>query len=159
MGDVEALDARGEFGKHERVGERFLNGFARWLEDAEALDVGLLGVLPGEVDERAFFTALRDGNFDAVVDAFAEERGEGFAIVEVDGDEDGAGDVVLVDVELFEEGGEDLPASKAGSSLPPMTSSWMGHPRFRSPSEAGSRVSEAGPRAPASSVMLSFVFR
>ena len=54
VGDVEALDAAGEFGEHEGVGEGFLNGFAGGLEDAEALDVGLLGVLPGEVDRDRF---------------------------------------------------------------------------------------------------------
>ncbi len=37
VGDVEALDAAGQLGEHERVGEGFLNGFARGLEDAEAL--------------------------------------------------------------------------------------------------------------------------
>ena len=47
VGDVEALDAAGQFGEHEGVGEGFLDGLARGLEDAEALDVGLLGVLAG----------------------------------------------------------------------------------------------------------------
>ena len=37
VGDVEALDAAGQFGEHEGVGEGFLDGFARGLEDAEAL--------------------------------------------------------------------------------------------------------------------------
>ena len=101
VGDVEALDAAGQFGEHEGVGEGFLNGFAGGLEDAEALGVGLLGVLAGEIDEGAFFAALGDGDFDAVADALGEEGGEGFAVGEVDGDEDGAGDVVLVDVELL----------------------------------------------------------
>ena len=107
VGDVEALDAAGQLGEHEGVGEGFLNGFARGLEDAEALRVGLLGVLAGEVDEGTFFSALGDGDFDAVAGALGEQRGEGFAVVEVDGDEDGARNVVLVDVELLEEGGED----------------------------------------------------
>ena len=107
VGDVEALDAAGQLGQHERVGEGFLNGLARGLEHAEALRVGLLGVLAGEIDEGALFAALRDGDFDAVAGALGEQRGEGFAVVEVDGDEDGARDVVLVDVELLEEGGED----------------------------------------------------
>jgi hypothetical protein len=107
VGDVEALDAAGEFGEHEGVGEGFLDSFARGLEDAEALDEGLFCILSGEVDEGALFSALGDCDFYAVADAFAEEGGEGFAVVEVDGDEDGAGDVLLIDVELFEEGGED----------------------------------------------------
>jgi hypothetical protein len=41
-----------------------------------------------------------------VAGALGEQRGEGFAVVEVDGDEDGARDVLLVDVELLEEGAE-----------------------------------------------------
>ena len=129
VGDVEALDAAGEFGEHEGVGEGFLNGFARWLQDAEALDVGLFCVLSGEIDEGTLFSALRDGNFDAVVDAFAEKRGEGFAIVEVDGDEDGAGDVVLIDVELLKEGGEDLAGVEGGFLLSTLDCDRMGHPR------------------------------
>jgi hypothetical protein len=108
VGDVEALDAAGKFGEHEGVGEGFLNGLARGLEDAESLGVGLLGVLAGEVDERTLFAALGGGDFDAMAGALGEERGEGFTIVEVDRDEDGTRDVVLVDVELFEEGGEEL---------------------------------------------------
>ena len=104
VGDVEALDAAGQLGQHERVGERLLNGLARRLEHAEALRVGLLGVLAGEIDERALFAALRHGDLDAVAGAFGEQRGEGFAVVEVDRDENGARDVVLVDVELLERG-------------------------------------------------------
>jgi hypothetical protein len=115
--DVEALDASGEFGKHEGVGERFLDGFPGRLEDAEALDVGLLCILSGEVHKGTFFAALGDGDFDTVVDAFAEESSEGFAVIEVDGDKDGAGDVVLIDVELFEEGREDLAGIECGVLL------------------------------------------
>ena len=107
VGDVEALDAAGQLGEHEGVGEGLLNGLARGLEDAEALDVGLLGVLAGEVDEGSLFAALGDGDLDAMAGALGEQVGEGFAVVEIDGDEDGAGDVVLVDVELLEEGAED----------------------------------------------------
>ena len=114
VGDVEALDATRQFGKHQDVGKGFLDGFARGLEDAEALDVGLLGVLTGEVDERAFFSALRNRDFDAAADAFGEQGGEGIAIVEVDRDEDGARDVVLIDVELLEQGGEDVSCVEDG---------------------------------------------
>jgi hypothetical protein len=77
------------------------------LEDAEALVVGLLGVEADEIDERAFFTALGGEDFDAMGCAFGEEVCEEGAVGEVDGDEDGARDVVLVEVELFEEGGEE----------------------------------------------------
>ena len=105
--DVEALDAAGKLGQHERVGERLLDGLARRLQHAEALRVGLVGVLAGEIDEGFLVAALRHGDFDLVAGALGEERGEGFAVVEVGGDEDRARDVVLVDVELLEEGGED----------------------------------------------------
>ncbi len=43
------------------------------FKHAEALVVGLLGILAGQVDERTFFAALGDHNFDAVADAFARE--------------------------------------------------------------------------------------
>jgi hypothetical protein len=101
VGDVEALNAAGQFREHEGVGECFLNGLARWLEDTEALRVGLLGVLSGQVDEGALFSTLGDGDFDAMAGAFGQECGEAFAVVELGGDEDGAGDVLLVDVELL----------------------------------------------------------
>src|SRR5579859_890350 len=117
VGDVKALDAPGEFGEHEGVGKGFLDGFARRLENTEALDVGLLCVLSGQVDERALFSALGDGDFYAVVDAFGEKGGESFAVVEIDGDQDGAGDVLLVDVELLEEGGENGAGVEGGSLL------------------------------------------
>ena len=44
--------------------------------------------------------------------ALGEQRGEGLAIVEVDGHEDGARDVVLVDVELLQERGKDSAGMK-----------------------------------------------
>ena len=87
VGDVETLDAAGKFGEHEDVLQALLNGFLTGLEDAEALVVALLGVLAGEVDERAFFSALRDGDFDLVAGAFGEQSCERRAIGEVDGDE------------------------------------------------------------------------
>ena len=73
VGDVEALDAARKLGEHQGVGEGFLDGLAGGLEDAEALGVGLAGVLAGEIDEGAFFAALGDGDFDAAADALGEE--------------------------------------------------------------------------------------
>ena len=69
--------------------------------------VGLPGVQAGEIDKGAFFSALRDSDFDAMAGALGEQGGKCFAVVEVCGDEDRAGDVLLVDVELLEEGGKD----------------------------------------------------
>jgi hypothetical protein len=59
--DVKTLDAAGELGEHEDVGQGLLNGFARGLKDAEALSVRLAGVLAGEIDEGTLFSALGDG--------------------------------------------------------------------------------------------------
>ncbi len=107
VGDVEALDAAGEFFEGECVLQGFLNGLHAGLEDAEALVVGLLGVLADEVDEGALFAALRGEDLDAAVGAFGEQLGEDGAVGEVDGDQDGARDVVLVEVELLEQGREE----------------------------------------------------
>ncbi len=49
VGDVEALDALGEFGEGEGVLEGLGDGALGGLEDAEALVVGLLGVLAHQV--------------------------------------------------------------------------------------------------------------
>ena len=68
MRDVEALDAAGQFGEHEGVREDSWMALREGLEDAESLDVGLLGVLSGEVDEGTFFAALGNGDFDSVAD-------------------------------------------------------------------------------------------
>jgi hypothetical protein len=105
--DVEALDAAGQLGEHEGVGQGILNGFARWLKHAEALGVRLFGVLAGQVNQRPFLAALGNGEFDAVAGALGEQGGEGLAVAEAGGDEDAARDVALVDIELFEQGAED----------------------------------------------------
>ena len=88
VGDVEALDAAGEFGEGEDVLQGFLDCLLAGLEDAEALVVALLGVLAGEVDERALFSALGDGEFDFVPGAFAEQSRKGRAVGKVDRDVD-----------------------------------------------------------------------
>src|ERR1022692_1060049 len=60
--NVETLDALGQLGQRERVLEGFLNGARIWLENAETLVVGLLGVGPGEIDQFALAPARRRGN-------------------------------------------------------------------------------------------------
>src|SRR5262249_57953938 len=107
VGDVEALDATREFFEGEGVLQSLGYGFLRREEDAEALVVRLFGVLADEVDEGAFFTALRDGDFDAVATLFSEQVGEQSAVREVNRDEDGAGEIALIEIELLEEGGEE----------------------------------------------------
>jgi len=76
------------------------------------LYVGLLGILASEVNKRAFLSALWDSDFNAVVNAFTEKGGKGLAIIEVDGDKNRAGYVMLIDVKLLEEGGEEVSGVK-----------------------------------------------
>ncbi len=113
MGDVEALDTGGEVGEVEGVLEGLGDGALRGLEDAEALVVGLLGILADEVDEGALFAALRGGELDAVFGAKGELFGEEGAVWEVDGNVDGAGNVGLVEVELLQESGEEVGGGEA----------------------------------------------
>lgn len=107
VGDVEALDAAGQLGKHECVLKGFLNGSLRGLHDAETLVETLAGVLAYEIDEGAFFSAQRDGDFYFVTTAFGEQAGESGAVGEIDGHVDGARYILLVDVQLLEQGGEE----------------------------------------------------
>ena len=107
MRDVEALDAARQLGQHERVGQRLLDGLARGLQHAEPLRVGLLRVLPGKIDQRPLFAALRNGQLDAVAGALAQQRGQRLAIVEVDRDQNRARHILLVDVKLLEQSRED----------------------------------------------------
>ena len=60
VGDVEALDALGLFGKHEDVLHDGLDDVCARLGDAETLIVGLLGVVADEVEQGALVSALRD---------------------------------------------------------------------------------------------------
>jgi hypothetical protein len=117
VGDVEALDAAGEFFEGEGVLEGFGDGLLRGDEDAEALVIGLAGVLADEIDEGALVAALGGGELDAAAGALGEDSGEEGAVGEVDGDVDGAGDVGLVEVELLEEGGEEGGGGEVGCVL------------------------------------------
>ena len=47
--------------------------------------MGLVRVLAGQIDERFLVATLRDGDFDLMAGALAEKRGEGLAVIEVDG--------------------------------------------------------------------------
>ncbi len=108
---------RGQLFEGERVLQGLLDGLDAGLQDAEALVVGLLRVLADEIDEGALFSALRGEDLDALAGALREEFGEDGAVGELDWDEDGAGDVALVEVELFEEGGEELCRAEGGSGF------------------------------------------
>ena len=91
--------------------------FWEGMEDAEALVEGLLGVLADEVDEGALFAALRGEELDAVAGALGEEIGEDGAVGKVDGHEDGAGNVALIEVELLEQGGEEGCRTEGGTGF------------------------------------------
>src|SRR5262249_30816264 len=104
-------------GKSERVLERFLDCLGRGFHHAETLVVRLLGVLGSQVDEGTLFAALRDHDFDLATALFAEQFFEGLAVFEVDGNEDGSWNIVLVDVKLFEQRGEEIARIKGGSRL------------------------------------------
>ena len=78
------------------------------------LVVGLFCVLADEVYERALFTALGGGEFDAVLHALREEVGQDGAVGKVNGDVDGARDVGLVEVKLLEERGEECGGREDG---------------------------------------------
>ena len=49
-----------QLGQHERVLQRLLNRLRRRLQHAEALIVGLLRVLPHQIDQRPLLAALRN---------------------------------------------------------------------------------------------------
>ncbi len=110
--NVEALDALGKFGQAERVLQFFLNGFRVGLEHAEALIVRLLGVIAGEVDERAFVATQWNDDVDScradtlVRHLLGEQVFESFTVLKIDRDVDIAGHVGLADVELLEQSGE-----------------------------------------------------
>src|SRR6187402_2633109 len=94
--DVEALDAFWRVGEAERILQGCGDGgFAR-LQGTEALIVRLLGVLADEIDQRAFFSALRCEDLYLVAGAVAEERGEEVAVAELEVHHDGAGNIWLI---------------------------------------------------------------
>jgi hypothetical protein len=75
---------------------------------AESLRVRLLRILPGKIDERALFAALRDRQLDAPPDLLAQKVGQCFAIGKVYRHKNAARNVGLIDVELFQQCGEHL---------------------------------------------------
>ena len=111
--DVEALDAARQLGQHEQVLQRFLNRLLRGLQHAEALIVALLRVLADEVDQRTLLATLRRGDLHAMAGALGEQMAERLAIREVDRHQDGARHVLLIDVELLEQGREEGGGLKA----------------------------------------------
>ena len=72
VGDVEALDAAGEFFQGESVLEGFLDGLLVGSHDAETLVVGLAGVLADKIDKGTLVAALGGRDLDAVAGALGE---------------------------------------------------------------------------------------
>src|SRR5262249_31748852 len=69
----------------------------------------LLGVLRGQVDERALFAALRRDDLNLASSLFAQQLFERGPVFEVDGRKDVAGDILLIDVDLLEQRGKEFP--------------------------------------------------
>ena len=89
VGDVEALDALGGSARVRASCRASCDGLDAGLQDAEALVVGLLGVLADEVDEGALVAALRGGDFDACGRCARQSTSaRSGAVGEVDGDVD-----------------------------------------------------------------------
>ncbi len=114
MRDVKALNALGDVRQAERVLQRLLHGLGLRLHHAEALNKRLLGVLRGQVDERAFFSALRDKYLDAAAALFRKQLFELGAVFKVDRREDVSRNVLLVDIDLLHQGGEEFSGMEGG---------------------------------------------
>src|SRR4029077_3931254 len=119
--DVEAFDALGELGQADGLLQFLLNLSRVGLQHAEALIVGLLGVVAGEIDQGALVSALWDQDVYArgasAPVLFGEKVFEFFAVLEVDGHVEIPRNVRLADVELLEQGGEKFAGMKCISIL------------------------------------------
>ena len=104
----------------------FLDGLHAGLQHAEALVVGLLRVEADEVDERALLAALRGKDLDAAAGAFGQQIREDGAVREVDRHEYGARHVVLVQVELLQQGREKGRGGEGVVRCPLSVVRWVG---------------------------------
>src|SRR5215472_11770361 len=104
--NIKTLDAFRAVRETEHVLERFLYRLGVRLHNAEALVVGLLGVVAGEIDERTLVSAPRDKDVHTAAvrigKLFREQVLERFTVVEIDRNVDVSGNVGLADVELSE---------------------------------------------------------
>src|SRR5512140_1836368 len=106
--DVEAFNAFGQVRKHKNILEdRFQHVGAR-LHHSEPLIVRLLGIVADQIHQRAFITALRDDDVNAVATFFRQQRLECLPVLEVYRYVDLSRDVLLVQVQLRKEGREEL---------------------------------------------------
>ena len=110
MGNVEGLDAVRRFGKVERFAEAFQH-FARvGLQDAEAPLKRVAGVTRHQFRQRALGPGLRSENMDGPPAPLGEHLLQRFAIVEVRGRVNLTRQILLVQIDLLEQGGEEFAA-------------------------------------------------
>src|SRR5215469_572999 len=114
MRDIETFNSLWQLRKDERILQRLLNGALAGLHHAEALVKRLLGVVAGKVDERSLLATLRHDQMNACSAAtlssnlVRQEFFQHLPIFEVHGDVYVAGQIWLADVELFQQGREEL---------------------------------------------------
>ena len=113
--DVEALDAPGQFGKHEE------SGSDSWIICWRAPGRGIAGCndclafCPARSTSERFSPRWGTLNSTLWPMRSLSRFGERFAVGEICGDKNGARDVVLIDVELLEQGGEEGSRVELGS--------------------------------------------
>ena len=134
VGDVEALDAPGQVGQRQQILQRFLDHLARRLQHAEALIETLLGILPREVDQGTLLSAAGHAQLHFVLCALAQQGRERSAIGKIDRYVDRARHVLLVDIELLQQGGEKEGSVKGFRSIatgsPPCSGCVLASERF-----------------------------
>src|SRR5262249_61987763 len=106
--DVKALDSPRQLGQAERVLQRFLRGFGRGLHHAKTLIERLFGVLCRQVDERALLAALGNQDFHFTPALVAEQLLQDRAVFEIHRRQDAAWNILLIDVDLLEQGGKEF---------------------------------------------------
>ena len=106
VGDVETLDTIGELGELEGVLQYGLHHVGLGTHDAKTLVIGLLGILSDEVDQRTLVAANGDVDLDAAVHLFAEDFAEGFSVFELHGHKDIPRDVLVIEIDLLQQGAE-----------------------------------------------------
>ncbi len=109
MCEMSKLSIRlGGSGRPSADSQRVGNGLGAWLQHAETLHEGMLGVLFHELQERVFLSALRVQNFDAMPGRFGQDVFEQRAIFEIDGCVNVARQITGFEIELLQQGRQKL---------------------------------------------------
>ncbi len=130
VGDVEALDAPRQIGQGQQILQRLLDHLARRLQHAEALIETLLGILARQVDQGTLLSAARHGYLHLVLGALAEQRRQRVAVGKIHRDVDRARHVLLVDIQLLQQGREKEGGVEGGSVAIGCSGGFSGLPRI-----------------------------